>query len=257
MDSENQTLTRALRLLEAFEGDCRPRSHAELKRQTGYSKASVSRLLAILSGLGYVSRSADGVTYQLGMACLRLGSSYLQVSPLHSAARPILQHYADKHDLSVALGVRHGLHAVYVCYCKSERVAALSLGVGTILPLETTAMGRLLLWAQPLGMRESLLFELVRRSGPNASEVVHGIQGAFQSLDRDGWYAAHGEYQRDALGVGVPVELGFPPVTLGLTFGEIALSVDQSRLRRNIVPSLMQAREELQIALRDISSELF
>ena len=113
------TLERALTILRAFDGSTAPLSHSEMVRRTGYSKASVSRIAFTLVSLGYLARDADRVRFRIGLRGPSLGHTYRANSPVAALARPILQEFADQHDLSMALGVADGIEILYIEYCKS------------------------------------------------------------------------------------------------------------------------------------------
>ena len=256
-DGNTKTLERALKILTAFGGDAKPMSNAELVRRTGFSKASVSRITATLVSLGYLNRSADAVRYQIGIRSLRLGHLYLLNSPIRQIARPIMQAFADEHEVSVALGVGDGLDMLYVEYCKSRSIATLRLGVGSLLPMELTSIGRAYLWAQPHAVREKLLFEIIKKAGTSGPSVVLHIEDAFHSIERDGYCIAVGEYQRDAYGISVPVYLGNPLVAMALSYGAVSVAPNERRLRGVLAPALMRTAATLRQAFTSVDSTLF
>jgi IclR family transcriptional regulator, positive regulator for flagellar biogenesis len=256
-EGNTQTLERALKILRSFGGDAKPLSNAELVRRTGYSKASVSRITATLVSLGYLNHSADCVRYQIGIRSLRLGHLYLSNSPTRHVARPIMQAFADEHEISIALAIGDELDMLYVEYCKSKHIATLRLGVGSVLPMELTSIGRAYLWAQPHAVREKLLFDIIKKAGPNGPSVVSRIENAFHSIEHDGFCMAIGEYQRDAFGISVPVFFGNPPVAMALSYGGVSVAPNERHLRRVLAPALMQTAAALRQAFANVDSMLF
>jgi DNA-binding IclR family transcriptional regulator len=69
-----QTVTHALSLLEAFEGE-EELGVTDLARRLGLHKNNVFRLLATLLEKGYIEQDSDTERYRLGVRCLEIGQS--------------------------------------------------------------------------------------------------------------------------------------------------------------------------------------
>lgn len=251
------TLERALALLKAFDGYTGPVANAELVRRTGFSKASVSRITTTLVALGYLDRAADAMRFQIGLRGLALGHNYRANNPVRLLARPIMQAFADEHDMSVALATGDGTDALYLEYCKGRHIATLRMGVGTRMPMELTSIGRTYLWMQPPPTRERLLADIRQRT--NSRQVAHAmmrIELAFDHLDRFGYCVAMGEFQRDAYGISVPVYLGSPPIAMSLNCGGILPAPSDDHIHNVLVPKLMQLADALSAAMSDVDSML-
>ncbi|TWC69798.1 IclR family transcriptional regulator [Herbaspirillum sp. SJZ099] len=251
------TLERALQLLKVFHGSAKPLTHAELVRRTGYSKASVSRLTATLVALGYLDRAPDGVRVQIGVRGLRLGHKYLANSPVPDIARPIMQDFADRYDMSVGLAVADQLDMVYLQYCNSSKIATLRLGVGRTVPMALSSIGRAYVWAQPPQQRQRLLFSIWKKSGEHGPQVVAKMERAFGDLDTHGYCLAAGEYQRDTFAISVPLALGAPPLMMGLNCSAVGPLPDRLMIRDELAPALMKTARLLQLELDAIDSSLF
>jgi DNA-binding IclR family transcriptional regulator len=251
------TLERALTLLKAFDGYTGPVANAELVRRTGFSKASVSRITTTLVALGYLDRAADAMRFQIGLRGLALGHNYRANNPVRLLARPIMQAFADDHDMSVALATGDGTDALYLEYCKGRHIATLRMGVGTRMPMELTSIGRTYLWMQPPRERERLLAHIRQRT--DSKQVAHAmmrIERAFDHLDRFGYCVAMGEFQRDAYGISVPVYLGSPPIAMSLNCGGILPAPSDNHIHNVLVPQLMQIADALSVAMSDVDSML-
>lgn len=251
------TLERALTVLKAFGGYPGPVTNAELVRRTGFSKASVSRITATLVALGYLDRASDGLRYQIGMQGLVLGHNYRANNPIKMYARPIMQEYADEHDMSVALATGDGMDTLYIEYCKSPRIATLRMGVGMRMPMELTSIGRTYLWAQRPQERERLLSDIRRRGDDKqAANSMLRIEQAFDHLEKFGYCVAMGEFQRDSFGISVPVYLGNPAIPMALNCGGILPAPSDEHIHNVLVPRLVQTAVRLAAATADIDSML-
>lgn len=255
--ASTQTLERALRLLKVFQGSPKPLAQAELVRRTGYSKASVSRLSATLVTLGYLQRAPDGVRVQIGVRGLRLGQTYLAVSPLPAQAQPLMQAFADRYNMSVGLAMADQLDMVYVQYCNGSKIATLRLGVGRAVPMALSSIGRAYVWALTPASRQKLLFGLWKKSGAGGAEVVAKMERAFGQLDSHGYCLAAGEYQRDTFALAVPLALGDPAVTVGLNCSAVGPIPEDTMIREELAPALKKMARLIALELESTDSSLF
>src|SRR4051794_31292597 len=108
-----QTLERGLEVLRAFRSDARPLGNRTLVERTGLPKATVSRITNTLVNLGYLSGVSSPGRYQLGPGMLSIGNAFLESSNVRRAARPLMQQFAPRHDLSIGLAVPDRLNMIY------------------------------------------------------------------------------------------------------------------------------------------------
>jgi DNA-binding IclR family transcriptional regulator len=251
------TLERALSILKAFDTHAMALSNAQLVRRTGFSKASVSRITSTLVSLGYLARDSDGVRLRVGMRGRLLGRTYRTNSPLPDLARPWMQAYADRYDMSVGLGIGDGVDMLYLEYCKSPSTATLCFAVGGRVPMELTAMGRAYLWSLDEEDRSQILDRIACRNRQGVRRALHQTTQAFGQLRSDGYCLASGEYQRDSFGIAVPVRLGNPGVLMSLSCCGMLPSPDERHVREVVAPALRATGERLREALSKIDSCLF
>lgn len=103
--------SRALALLRSL--NLRPVSAvAELARDTGISKPSVVRLLAILIEDGYVQRAPRAGSYMLTREVLSLSAGFANDSTLVSIARPVMEELTREISWPSALGIFEAGHMV-------------------------------------------------------------------------------------------------------------------------------------------------
>ncbi|WP_066272044.1 IclR family transcriptional regulator [Hydrogenophaga palleronii] len=246
-----QTLERALKLLVAFRADSKPLSNAELALRTGFSKASVSRITHSLVAMGYLDRSADQLRFQIGRKSHLLGQAFLCASPLEQAARPIMQAFADAHDVSVALAIPNQLDMLYLQCCNSCRSATLRHGIGSMVPIGLTSIGRAWLSAQDLDTRERYTRNLLSRAA-DAKALDMALARAFQEFQSGHYCTALGEYQRDAFGVATVVEIGAASTVMGLSFGAVSVAPDLTHIRQVLARALIEAAAALKQACQGL-----
>ena len=249
------TLERGLQVLRAFRAERAPLTNGELVRRTGLSKSTVSRLTSTLVAMGFLRRVAGGPQFELASGPLGIGHAYLEASAMTRLAHPFMQALADRLNVSVALAVPDHLDMLYVAYRTSTRIATLRLGVGSLLPMGLTAIGRAWLWGLPEDQRSAYVSSVVEAAGPQAEEMRKSIEAAFEDLSRSGVCMTFGEYQRNAYGIALPIRVGSAGTLMALNCGAVELIPDIDAIRARIVPELKAAAVELMVLLRDVGGE--
>lgn len=253
-DSQDALLTvsRGLQVLRAFRGERSPLSNTEIVARTGLPKSTVSRLTTTLMFSGFLRHAAGGRQFELSTGSLGIGHAFLEVNPLVRLAQPFMQALADRLNVSVALAIRDGLEMLYVTYCSSKHIATLRLGVGSLLPIETTAIGRAYLWGLPAPER-ALLFEQMRGHFGSTFDATHdSILASFDELEATGTCLVKSGYQRDTYGLGIPVRAGIEGTVMALNCGAAVVGADFNRVRSVIGGALQQAAPKLEAALKDV-----
>lgn len=250
------TVQRGMQVLRAFRSDRAPLSNAELVRRTGLPKATVSRLTSTLLQLGFLRHVPGGREFELAAAPVGIGHAYLSGCELLRIANPFLQDLADELNVSVALSVRDGLEMLYVGYRASHKVRTLRLGVGSMLPLGSTAIGRAYLWRLPSDEREELLSLLRFQAGTGALALMRGVKQSFDELKRTGICSVLAGYQRDAYGIALPVVVGKKQIVMSMSCGKANVQPDLAAESQRIAPVLRAAALRFQNLLADFDGEL-
>src|SRR5260221_13703370 len=109
-----QTVQKALNLLEALVRSGQPRRLTELSRELGLTKPNVYRLLSTLSILGYVKKDPATTLYSPTLKLWELGSMMVRDVDLVSVAGPRLRRLCVETHESVQLAVFDSGFVVYV-----------------------------------------------------------------------------------------------------------------------------------------------
>ena len=246
-----QTLERGLEVLRAFHAEAKPLGNRTIVERTGLPKATVSRITSTLVSLGYLNRLPSTGRYQLGKGMLNIGNAYLESSNIRSAARPILQEFAMRHELSIGLAVPDRLNMLYTVWCRSPKTLTLRLTAGSMLPMARTAVGKAYLWALQPAERRELLARIKQEEGPRSTSIMAGIHAAFEDLDRNGYCIAIAEFQKNTFGIAVPLVFDDGKTIMSLGGGSAKLDVKESVLRRTIAPDLIQTAAQVHSAIAD------
>lgn len=148
------TVDKAVRVLEALYRASGPVALAELAARVRMPKPTLHRLLASLLTHDLVEQDAEG-RYGLGVGLVRLGLGALSVDPFVRVARPELERAARSFGETFFLvGARAG-KLVVLDKVEGTGLMRAAPSVGTEVPVETTASGRLYLGIAPEALRES------------------------------------------------------------------------------------------------------
>lgn len=245
------TVERGLEVLRAFRSDRAPLSNAELVRRTGLPKATVSRLTSTLLQVGFLRLVPGKREFELSTGALGIGHAYLATNDMLQAAQPLMQEFADQSGVSVALGIQDGIDLLYIGYRVSRKVATLRLGVGSVLPMATTSIGRAYLWGLPAEQRRGLIDEHKRRAGSQGDALERSIQASFLELETTGVCAVLSGFQRGTCGVALPIRVGREKTLMALSFGKADVDLDLQSERARIAPALKEAALRLETLLRD------
>lgn len=188
------TFARGLDLLEAFAGQERGLSVAELAARTGFNRAVTRRLVRTLEKKGYAE--ANRGLYELTPRVLRLIRGFVEGRDLPQILNPILRRAAEQVGESVSFAMLDGHEAVYVAHAPLPARFTLNRAViGARVPLAPTAVGRCLLAFSPEGEMRCLMAEL----GVTEADLP------FRALRRQGYVASRGEYVPGVASIAVPV----------------------------------------------------
>jgi DNA-binding IclR family transcriptional regulator len=242
-------LARGLEVLRAFTPTEGLLGNGEIVERTGFPKATVSRLTYTLTKLGYLTYVERLGKYQLAPAALALGYSALANMRIRQVARSYMQKFADYADAAVALGTRDRLDMIYIEHCRSKHGVMLRLGLGSRIPMATTAMGRALIAGLPEAERDWLLGYMKRQEGTRWPQVRAGIERAVIDVAARGFTLSIGEWERDINAVGVPVMAPDGSGIFAFNCGAPAFQFSRKRLESDIGPRLVNVVRNVEVDL--------
>jgi len=231
-------LARGLELLRCFGPGEREVGITELARRTGIPKPTVARLAGTLAELGYLDYLPSQGKYRLGPGVLSLGYAMLSNLDVREVARPMMRELAEQSQTSVSIGMRDRLSLVYVETIRSSASITLQRGIGTRLPLATTAMGRAYLAGLPDAERSLLMDQIRLRNEQDWPALKAGIEQGLRDYAERGFCVSVGDWDKDTCGVGVPFRAP-DGVMMAFNCGVAAFKFTPERLASEIGPSLV------------------
>ncbi|MEU7633770.1 IclR family transcriptional regulator [Nocardia sp. NPDC049220] len=136
----------------------------ELARRTGIPKASVSRLVKEMEGVGLFER--QGTKVGLGLRLFELGERASRRRSVREIALPFLADLREATRQTVHLAILDGTDVVYVEILRGRDAPPLPSGVGGRLPAHATGVGKALLAGSPPASFDAVVAAGLTRLGP-------------------------------------------------------------------------------------------
>ncbi len=149
----------------------------EVARELGVVKSTAHQLLATLAAHGFVENNGISGRYRLGVRAMEAGAVASTQAGLGPAVLPLLEALVAEVHETCSIGVLTGNSVSLVQRVEAESVLRVDLRVGTQLPIQTSAIGRIILAEMPRERREQILDALdmskaERRKTDRAIEVA-------------------------------------------------------------------------------------
>jgi IclR family transcriptional regulator, KDG regulon repressor len=199
-----QTVQKALTLLEALVRSRQPRRLTELARQLGLTKPNVYRLLSTLTILGYVKKDADTTLYSPTLKLWEMGSMLVRDVDLVSVANPRLRRLCDEAGESVQLTVFDAGYVVYVDKVDSAQPLKAMTSIGSRVPASVTSTGKAMLAWMPSEALDAS-FQHVKRYTPQTLTRRKDIEKDLAETRERGYAINRGEFRVGVCGIAVPI----------------------------------------------------
>jgi DNA-binding IclR family transcriptional regulator len=158
LTSENQSVSRALAVLDLLSSSATPLGVREIGRQLGVAPSIAQRLVRTLTNAGYLEQTGETSRYAIGYRAFQVGNAFVGQNSIHSAVMPELYAMADQH-INGFLGVLRDRAVVYLATVQSNGPIALTHRPGSQTYLHSTALGKAILAEMPDAQVRMLLEE--------------------------------------------------------------------------------------------------
>ncbi|MCZ6781713.1 MAG: IclR family transcriptional regulator [Proteobacteria bacterium] len=252
-DYSIQTVTNALRLLEAFRHDDEL-GVAELSRRLELHKNNVFRLLATLEQAGYIEQNGKTDRYRLGVRCLELGQAYARGRDLVRTAGPILEGLVEQLGETAHLAVLEDFDVAHLAGAQPKQLVVTALRVGGRLPAYCTALGKVLLACSEPAVRE--VYDRSRVSAgallPRVDATIVDRHKFFEHLSSVAVQGYALDLEECAVGlhcVAAPVHDDSGGLECAISVSGPAFRLTHDRLVRDVVPVITDAADRLSRSL--------
>jgi len=190
-------------IVEQVRADTNP-TLTDIASEVPYAKSTVFRHLQTLESLGLVVERSNG--YQLGLRFLQLSQRACRSHPGYELARDKVAEIATETGERAQYIVEEHGEAVYLCRAVGERGVRTDPGIGSRIPLHSTAAGKAILATMTDERSSEILNE--RSLAARTDATITDEQQLFEALERirERGYSLNREENVSGLSaVGVPV----------------------------------------------------
>lgn len=202
----NQSVEKALAILEAFGEQGRALNLGEIALATAMTKSSAQRCTHTLEKLGYLHRDTQLKRWVLSPRSLGLANAYLTGHPLLEQATTHLVELNQVSGESVSLSEPDDTDMVYIARFPSRKRFFIHMPVGRRLPMYCTAAGRAYLSALPEAQAHLILRRsIMRKFTPNTTVDPDRVLALIQAARKAGYAWADQESYRGDLTLGAAI----------------------------------------------------
>lgn len=220
----------------------------EIAVELGVHKSTVSRLVSVLEGRGFVEQLSDRGKYRLGFGIVRLAGALTVQRDLASESRPACEALAADVGETVDLAILDGDRVINISEVRGPAAIAMHNWVGQSTPPHATSSGKVLL-AHAVGLDvRALLGDPMRRFTEHTTTDPDVLAGELERVRRRGWAATVEEYELGLNAVAAPVR-----DHEGAVVAAVSVSGPSYRLPPSSFPTVAA---QLLVAVRDVSRRL-
>lgn len=217
----NQSVARALAILNLLASRAEPLGVREIARQLKLAPSIAQRLIKTLARDGFLEQTGTTLRYAIGYKAFQVGNTFVAQTNLHSAVLPELYALADQ-QINAFLGVMRDASIVYLATVQSNGPVAINHRPGAQTHLHSTAMGKALLAEMSEHeVRTLLSCSPLPRLTPKTKISVPQLLAELETIRRQGYSISEEENRlgffsigaviRDATGAAVAVISGAVP----------------------------------------------
>ncbi|WP_052849861.1 IclR family transcriptional regulator [Streptomyces avicenniae] len=199
-----QSLERAAAVLRLLADGERGLGLSDIASAAGLAKGTAHGLLRTLQREGFVEQDPASGRYRLGAEPLRLGRAYLDGNELRARALVWADDLARASGESAYLGAPHGRGVLIVHHVFRPDDSRQDREVGTVQPLHSTALGKVLAAYDPATRDAALAAGL----GALTARTVTGAAAfdlALEEVRSRGWASEVGETWEGVASIAAPV----------------------------------------------------
>lgn len=240
----DQSVSRAVALLEALSRSGAPMRLSRLAEATGLQKSTAHRLLRSWIALGYVEQEPETSHYRASLRTWELGSAVVMHHPVKRAASGFLQALHKDTGETVSLLVADGDDVVYLDKLFSPRSARFSTRPGSRVPAPLTAGGKAILATDPDA--PARLERTAARLGPAPPFSVQAVLEELNEVRARGYSMSSAQAGAVSFGCAVATRPARAPAAISISAAAERMSPDvQDRLVEALMATCASLAETL------------
>lgn len=232
----NTSLTKALRVLDLFNGVEGGLTLSEIAQRLGTRPGSIYPILYTLNKLGYLERDADTKRYKLGLHILALANQVLSSLDIRQVAKPVLKRLAREFSANAHLAVLYEGEVLYLDREEASPSVIIPTVIGRRVPLHCTALGKVLLAYNPEDLEKLLAKGPLPALTSNTITNPELLRRELEQVRQQGYATDWEEFHEGNVCVAAPVHN-----YRGRVVAAVSLSFSKARLTRESLNTFVQA----------------
>lgn len=239
---ENQSVTRAIGILNLLADTPEPLGVREIARRLDLAPSNVQRLIKTLAKAGFLEQTEDTQRYKIGYRAFQVGSAFVGQNSLYSAVMPELYALAEQH-ITGFLGVLRDRSVVYLATVQSEGPIAITHRPGSQTHLHSTAMGKALLAEMDDNDIRALLGAgPLPRLTPRTKVSLPQLMKEVETIRRTGYATSEEENRQGFFSAGVVVR-GASGAAVAVVSGAVPTAMLKASDRATIIRQVIDAAQ--------------
>ena len=223
-------------------------SVSEVSEELSVAPSTAHRLLAMLVHRGFVRQDPATKAYAAGPVLAEISFAALRDSDIRPRARPFIEELVREVGETVHLVMLNGTRVLFTDCVEGTRALRAGSRVGTRLPAQCTAGGKVLLAELPDDqIRELYRDEELEQLTPRSVATVTGLLTRLDETRRHGYALNDGESEEELRAVAVAIR-----DLAGRVRAAITLSAPGYRLPPDQVPGVVAAMRRTADRIREI-----
>ncbi len=237
-----QSVTNALHLLEAFQGDRDELGVTELSKRLNLHKNNIFRLLATLEAKGYIEQNKATENYRLGVHSLGLGQSFIKQLGLVRQAKPFLKEIVKECNEKANIGTIRQKSVVHLHVEEADQTVKVASRVGWRFPIHCTGIGKAqIAYASDEELEKLGILNNMERCTPNTIIEKAEFIKHLKEVAKRGYAIDNEEYELGVRAVGVPIRDYTSRVVGGISVSGPSYRMTDEVMRGKIIPAVKEA----------------
>ncbi len=232
-----QSLSRALKLLNALSHHPQGLSLSEVAHYVGLPNSTAHRLLTTLQNERYVRFEADRSAWLIGVQAFRVGSAFVRSRDLVTIARPYMRRLMEQSGETVNLAIADRNEVIYLAQVETQKMMRAIAGPGGRAAIHCSGVGKALLAFSDSDCREKTLAQLQFHRESPGTLMTHADLVRDLEATRLRGFAIDNE--ENAVGLRCVAAVVFDEH--GAPLAALSVSGPTARLTDQRIPSLGQA----------------
>jgi IclR family acetate operon transcriptional repressor len=183
-----QSLSRALKLLNALSHHPQGLSLSEVAHHVGLPNSTAHRLLTTLQNERFVRFEADRSAWLIGVQAFRVGSAFVRSRDLVAIARPYMRRLMEQSGETVNLAIADRNEVIYLAQVETQKMMRAIAGPGGRAAMHCSGVGKALLaYTHPDCLEKVLPHIEFHRETPNTIASLPELKRELERIGRRGY----------------------------------------------------------------------